>query len=96
MTRSNKRKKVKNTAHHASHPKPKKKGNHVFRVFLMYFVIFGAILSFVGYMGDDALPDAGWFIWLLGAMNIVISIIATVTHFRGGHTTKIDELADKW
>ena len=35
------------------------------RVFMMYFVVFGTILAFIGLMGDDSLPGSGMFLWLL-------------------------------
>ncbi len=66
------------------------------RVFMMYFVIFGTILAFIGLMGDDDLPGFGWFVWLLLALNFVISIIATISHTRSGQKSKIDEIAEKW
>jgi|TARA_B100000315_G_C14531445_1_gene566375 protein-S-isoprenylcysteine O-methyltransferase Ste14 len=96
MTRSNKRKNVKNHAHHSSNPKSKTKGNHVMRVFMMYFVIFGTILAFIGFMGDDSLPDSNWFIWLLVLVNFIISTIATISHMKSGKKTKIDEISEKW
>ncbi len=66
------------------------------RVFIMYFVIFGTILAFIGLMGDDSLPGSGWFIWLLVALNFVISSIATVSHMKSGKKSKIDEISEKW
>ena len=66
------------------------------RVFMMYFVIFGTILAFIGLMGDDSLPGSGWFIWLLLALNFVISIVATISHTKSGQKSKIDEIAEKW
>jgi hypothetical protein len=96
MTQSNKRKHSKNTAHHSSSPKSKTKGSHGMRVFLMYFVIFGTILAFIGLMGNDSLPGSGWFIWLLVAVNFIISSIATVSHMKSGKKSKIDEISEKW
>ena len=96
MTQSNKRKQAKNTAHHSSTPKTKATGNHAMRVFIMYFVIFGTILSFIGFIGDDSLPGSGWFIWLLVALDFIISSIATVSHLKSGKKTKIDEISEKW
>jgi hypothetical protein len=97
MTQSKTRKNAKNHAHHASNP------NHVvakksstLRIFVMYFVIFGTILSFLGLMGDDSLPGSNWFLWLLVAMNFVISSIATVSHLKSGKKSKIDEISNKW
>lgn len=69
---------------------------HMFRVFLLYFVIFGTIIAFVGFIGDDNLPGSGWFVWLLGFVALTISIVATITHAKSGQRSKIDELADKW
>lgn len=69
---------------------------HIMRVFLLYFVIFGTIVAFVGLMGDDSLPGSGWFIWLLGFVALVISIVATVSHVKSGERTSLDQLADKW
>ena len=63
---------------------------------MLYFVIFGTIIAFVGLMGDDDLPGSGWFIWLLGLVALVISIVATVSHIKSGERTGIDQLADKW
>ncbi len=96
MTQSNKRKHPKNIAHHSSTPKLKKTGNHALRVFMMYFVIFGTILAFIGFMGDDSLPGSEWFLWLLVAINFMISIIATASHLKSGKKTKIDEISEKW
>ncbi len=69
---------------------------HIMRVFLLYFVIFGTIVAFVGLIGDDSLPGSGWFIWLLGFVALVISIVATVSHVKSGERTSLDQLADKW
>ena len=66
------------------------------RVFMMYFVIFGTILAFIGLMGDDSLPGSNWFIWLLVLVNFVISTIATISHMKSGKKTKIDEISEKW
>ncbi|MBC8310027.1 MAG: hypothetical protein ISR75_03475 [Phycisphaerales bacterium] len=96
MTQSNKRKHTKNTAHHSSNPKSKTQGSHAMRVFMMYFVIFGTILAFIGLMGDDSLPGSGWFIWILVALNFIISSIATVSHMKSGKKSKIDEISEKW
>ncbi len=63
---------------------------------MMYFVIFGTILAFIGLMGDDGLPGSGWFIWLLLLLNFVISIIATISHTKSGKKSNIDEIAEKW
>ena len=92
MTQSNKRKHAKNTAHHSSKTKSKTSGSHTLRVFMMYFVIFGTILAFIGLMGDDGLPGSNWFIWSLVVINFVISLIATASHIKGGKKTKIDEI----
>ena len=62
----------------------------------MYFVIFGAILAFVGLMGDDSLPGSGRFLWVLVALNFIITIIATISHTKSGKKSKIDEIASKW
>ena len=96
MTQSNKRKNAKNSSHHASTPTsaPKKAG--VLRIFIMYFVIFGTILAFIGLIGDDSLPGSGFFIWMLLALNFIISIIATISHSKTGKRSNIDELAEKW
>lgn len=96
MTQSNNRKHEKNNAHHSSNPHKPRSGNHVMRVFMMYFVVFGTILAFIGLMGDDGLPGSGWFVWLLLALNFVISTVATVSHTRSGQKSKIDEMAEKW
>lgn len=96
MTQSNKRKQVKNTTHHSSGPKSKTTNSHAMRVFIMYFVIFGSILAFVGLVGDDQLPGSGWFIWLLVAINFAITTIATISHMKGGKRSKIDEISEKW
>ena len=69
---------------------------HIFRVFLLYFVIFGTIVAFVGLIGDDGLHGSGWFILLLGLVATVISIVATVSHVKSGERTSLDQLADKW
>lgn len=66
------------------------------RVFMMYFVIFGTILAFIGLMGDDGLPGSGLFLLLLVALDFVISIIATTSHMKSGQKSKIDEIAEKW
>ena len=66
------------------------------RVFMMYFVVFGTILAFIGLMGDDSLPGSGLFIWLLLALNFVIATIATISHSMSGQHSKIDEIAEKW
>ena len=47
-------------------------------------------------MGDDSLPGSGPFLWLLIALNFVISMIATVSHTKSGKKSKIDEIATKW
>ena len=96
MTQSNKRKHAKNAAHHSSNPKSKSKGGHAMRVFMMYFVIFGTILAFIGLIGDDDLPGSGGFVWLLVLLNFIISSIATVSHMKSGKRSKIDELSEKW
>ncbi len=96
MTQSNKRKHAKNTAHHASNPKSKTSGNRAMRIFIMYFVIFGTILAFIGLMGDDSLPGSGWLLWILVALDFVISIIATTSHLKSGKKSKIDEISEKW
>lgn len=97
MTQSKTRKNAKNHAHHASNPSPQaSKKSSPLRIFVMYFVIFGTILAFVGLMGDDSLPGSDLFLWLLVAMNFVISSIATVSHLKGGKTSKIDEISKKW
>ena len=96
MTQPNKRNNAKNTAHHSSNPKSKTKGSHAMRVFMMYFVIFGTILAFIGLIGDDSLPGSGWFIWLLVLVNFIISSIATVSHMKSGKKSKIDEISEKW
>ena len=90
---TNKNKRQKNN-HHAI--KTKMSASHIFRVFMLYFVIFGTIIAFVGLMGDDGLPGTGWFIWLLGFVALVISIVATVFHIKSGKRTSLDQLADKW
>ena len=96
MTQSNKRKHAKNTAHHSSNPEKGASGGHVMRLFMMYFVIFGIILAFIGLMGDDNLPGSGLFLCLLVALDFVISIIATISHLKSGQKSKIDEIAEKW
>lgn len=96
MAQSNKRKQSKNKSHHGSNQRSKTKGSHVMRIFMMYFVIFGTILAFIGLMGDDGLPGSGWFIWLLVALDFIISIVATISHMRSGQKSKIDEIAEKW
>lgn len=97
MTQSKARKNAKNKSHHASSPveAPKKRAS-VLQIFIMYFVIFGTILAFIGLMGDDSLPGSGPFLWLLIALNFVISMIATVSHTKSGKKSKIDEIATKW
>ncbi|HJN72223.1 MAG: hypothetical protein HOC93_07935 [Phycisphaerae bacterium] len=85
---NNKRKK---NNHHA-----KMGPGHIFRVFLLYFVIFGTIVAFVGLIGDDSLPGSGWFIWLLAFVALTISVVATISHVKSGQRSKVDELADKW
>ncbi len=96
MTQSNKRKQTKNSSHHSSNPSPEPKKAGIGRIFMMYFVIFGTILAFIGFMGDDSLPDSRFFIWLLLTMNFIISIIATISHTKSGKKSKIDEIAGKW
>jgi hypothetical protein len=100
MTQSNKRKNVTNSSHHSANPNasvaPRSKFSGATRIFIMYFVIFGTILAFVGLMGDDNLPGSGWFLWLLVALNFVISTIATVSHCKSGKKSKIDEISQKW
>ncbi|MBC8203693.1 MAG: hypothetical protein H8E91_07685 [Planctomycetes bacterium] len=91
MSTNNKRQK---NNHHAK--KSKMSTGHIMRVFLLYFVIFGTIVAFVGLIGDDSLPGSGWFIWLLGFVALVISIVATVSHVKSGERTSLDQLADKW
>ncbi len=66
------------------------------RIFLMYFVIFGVILAFIGLIAGDSLPGSGFFIWMLVALDFVISIIATVSHAKSGRRSKIDEISEKW
>lgn len=72
------------------------RSGHIIRVFMLYFVIFGTIIAFVGLIGDDGLPGTGWFLWLLGFVTLVTSLVATIAHARSGEKTAIDELADKW
>jgi|TARA_B110000116_G_scaffold264276_2_gene271899 hypothetical protein len=91
MSNNNKRQK---NNHHSK--KSTMSGAHILRVFLLYFVIFGTIVAFVGLIGDDGLPGSGWFIWLLGFVALIISIIATFTHIKSGERTSLDKLADKW
>ncbi|MDP6692924.1 MAG: hypothetical protein QF444_01235 [Phycisphaerales bacterium] len=94
MSTNTKRKK---TNHRSKKPNnTKMNGGHIFRVFLLYFVIFGTTIAFVGLIGDDNLPGSGWFIWLLGFVALAISTVATIAHFRSGEKTRLDELADKW
>lgn len=96
MTKSNKRKHVKNTSHHASTPGVPGKKSSPMRIFMMYFVIFGTILAFIGLMGDDNLPGSGWFLWMLVALDFLIAGIATVSHLKSGKKSKIDEISQKW
>ena len=100
MTQSNKRKNTKNSSHHSANPgvsaTSKSKSSGTARIFMMYFVIFGTILAFVGMMGDDTLPGSGMFLWLLVAMNFAISAIATFSHLKSGKKSKIDEISQKW
>lgn len=96
MTQSNKRKHAKNTSHHASNSGVQGKKSSPMRIFMMYFVIFGTILAFIGLMGDDNLPGSGWFLWMLVALDFVIASIATVSHLTKGKKTKIDEISQKW
>ncbi|MBC8201589.1 MAG: hypothetical protein H8E86_06025 [Planctomycetes bacterium] len=96
MTQSNKRKHAKNTSHHGSTPDIRKQKGSPMRIFIMYFVIFGTILAFIGLMGDDSLPGSGMFLWLLVALNFIISIIATISHLKSGKKSKIDEISEKW
>jgi hypothetical protein len=90
---SNKNKRQQNN-HHAK--KSKMSSGHIFRVFLLYFVIFGTIVAFVGLIGDDNLPGTGWFIPLLAIVALTISIVATVSHVKSGERSSLDQLADKW
>ena len=69
---------------------------HVFRVFLLYFVIFGSTVAFMGLIGDDGLPGSGGFIWLLCFVALAITIVATISHVKSGERTSLDQLADKW
>ena len=68
---------------------------HVFRLFCLYFIVFGTGLSFIGFIGDDSLPGSGSFIWLLAAVAFIISIFATSQHVESGRYDTLDELADK-
>jgi len=70
--------------------------NHVFKVFLTYFVVFGTCLAFLGLIGDDSLPGSGFFLWLLVAITFLISICATTTHVQSGQRSKVDEVAEKF
>ena len=66
------------------------------RIFMMYFVIFGTILAFVGLIGDDDLPNSGMFLLMLVFLTFIISTIATISHVRSGKISKIDEMSEKW
>ncbi len=68
---------------------------HVFRLFCLYFIVFGTGLGFIGFIGDDSLPGSGWFIWLLAALAFIIAIFATAQHVESGTHTSVDDLADK-
>ena len=70
--------------------------NHVFKVFITYFVVFGTCLAFLGLIGDDDLPGSGFFLWLLVAITFLISICATTTHMQSGQRSKVDEIAEKF
>ncbi len=96
MTQSNKRKHAKNTSHHGSNPEIQTQKCSSIRIFIMYFVIFGTILAFIGLMGDDNLPGSGMFLWVLVALNFIISSIATIAHLKSGKKSKIDEISEKW
>ncbi|MBT5409638.1 MAG: hypothetical protein HOK75_05165 [Phycisphaerae bacterium] len=97
MTQSKSRKNAKNKPHHARTPtSAPKKSASTLQIFLMYFVIFGAILAFIGLMGNDSLPGSGPFLWVLVALNFIITIIATISHTKSGKKSKIDEIASKW
>ena len=76
--------------------KPEHNSNHAFKVFLTYFVVFGTALAFIGLIGDDDLPGSGFFLWLLVAVNFLISIFATTTHMQSGQHSKVDEIAEKF
>ena len=96
MTQSKSRKNAKNKSHHARTPtSAPKKSASTLQIFLMYFVIFGTILAFVGW-GNDSLPGSGPFLWVLVALNFIITIIATISHTKSGKKSKIDEIASKW
>lgn len=77
------------------HHKQDHSPNHVFKVFLTYFIVFGTCLSLVGLIGDDDLPTSGFFLWLLLAMTFLTSILATTTHLHSGQHSQVDELAEK-
>jgi hypothetical protein len=96
MTQSNKRKHAKNSSHHGSDSGKQAKKCSPTRIFMMYFVIFGTILAFIGLMGDDDLPGSGMYLWLLVALNFIISTIATISHLKSGNRSKIDEISEKW
>ncbi len=68
---------------------------HVFRLFCLYFIVFGTGLGFIGFIGDDSLPGSGSFIWLLVALAFIIAIFATAQHVESGRYDTVDELADK-
>ena len=68
---------------------------HVIRLFCLYFIVFGTGLGFIGFVGDDLLPDSGWFIWLLAVLAFIIAIFATAQHIKSGTHTSVDDLADK-
>jgi hypothetical protein len=96
MHQSNKRKNANTGEHHFSKQQNATSGNHVMKVFMMYFVVFGSILAFIGLMGDDTLLGSGFYIWLLVGLDFVISTVATIAHTSGGQKSKIDEIAEKW
>ena len=96
MTQSNKRKQAKNTSHHGSNSGHEVKKSCPMRIFMMYFVIFGTILAFVGLIGDDDLPNSGMFLLMLVFLTFIISTIATISHVRSGKISKIDEMSEKW
>ncbi len=68
---------------------------HVFRLFCLFFIVFGTGLGLIGFIGDDSLLGSGSLIWLLLALAFIISLFTTAKHVESGLYDAVNELADK-